>query len=82
MKASRLQYGCCSVVIIAVIVGMVVVLVIILQDGGTRKIPVQYAKKMQGRKTGRRSVHPYSTKGKYCRCYPGYLCVIPDAASR
>lgn len=36
-------------IIIAVIVA-VVVLVIIL-NGGTRKIPVQYAKKIQGRKT-------------------------------
>lgn len=38
-----------ALVIIAVIVA-VVVLVIIL-NGGTRKIPVQYAKKIQGRKT-------------------------------
>ena len=37
-----------AVIILAVIVGMVV-LVIILNDG-VRKIPVQYAKKMQGRK--------------------------------
>ncbi|MDE7283344.1 MAG: preprotein translocase subunit SecY [Lachnospiraceae bacterium] len=37
-----------AIIILAVIVGMVV-LVIILNDG-VRKIPVQYAKKMQGRK--------------------------------
>lgn len=37
-----------AIIIIAVIIGMVI-LVIILNDG-VRKIPVQYAKKMQGRK--------------------------------
>ncbi len=38
-----------AVIILAIIVGMVV-LVIVLNDG-VRKIPVQYAKKIQGRKT-------------------------------
>ena len=39
---------CAAALILAIIIGMVV-LVIILNDG-VRKIPVQYAKKMQGRK--------------------------------
>lgn len=38
-----------AVVIVAIIVGMIVL--VILLNGGTRKIPVQYAKKVQGRKT-------------------------------
>ena len=38
-----------AIIILAIIIGMVV-LVIVLNDG-TRKIPVQYAKKIQGRKT-------------------------------
>lgn len=38
-----------AVVILAIVIGMVV-LVILLNDG-TRKIPVQYSKKIQGRKT-------------------------------
>ena len=38
-----------AVVIIAIIVGMIVL--VILLNGGTRKIPVQYAKKVQGHKT-------------------------------
>lgn len=37
-----------AVVILAVIIGMVVLVIIL--NGGLRKIPVQYAKKMQGRK--------------------------------
>ncbi len=38
-----------AVVIIAIIVGMIVL--VILLNGGVRKIPVQYAKKVQGHKT-------------------------------
>ena len=38
-----------AVVIIAIIVGMIVL--VILLNGGIRKIPVQYAKKVQGNKT-------------------------------
>lgn len=37
-----------AVVILAIIVGMVVL--VVLLNGGTRRIPVQYAKKIQGRK--------------------------------
>ena len=47
-----------AVVIIAVVLGMVVIVVIL--NGGIRKIPVQYAKKIQGRRTvgGQNSVIP------------------------
>ena len=38
-----------AVVIIAIILGMIVL--VILLNGGTRKIPVQYAKRVQGHKT-------------------------------
>lgn len=38
-----------AVVIIAIVVGMIVL--VILLNGGVRKIPVQYAKKIQGHKT-------------------------------
>ena len=37
-----------GIIIIAIVIGMIVL--VILLNGGTRKIPVQYAKKMQGRK--------------------------------
>lgn len=37
-----------AVIIIAVVIGMIVL--VIMLNGGTRKIPVQYAKKVQGRK--------------------------------
>ena len=36
-------------VILAVVIGMIVI--VVLLNGGTRKIPVQYAKKIQGRRT-------------------------------
>lgn len=47
-----------AVVIIAVVLGMVVIVVIL--NGGIRRIPVQYAKKIQGRRTvgGQSSVIP------------------------
>lgn len=47
-----------AVIIIAVIIGMIVLVVIL--NGGIRKIPVQYAKKIQGRRTvgGQNSVIP------------------------
>lgn len=47
-----------AVVIIAAVLGMVVIVVIL--NGGIRKIPVQYAKKIQGRRTvgGQSSVIP------------------------
>lgn len=47
-----------AVVIVAVVLGMVVIVVIL--NGGIRKIPVQYAKKIQGRRTvgGQSSVIP------------------------
>ena len=49
VKGKSIAVGVLSaVIILAIIVGMVV-LVILLNDG-TRKIPVQYAKKIQGRK--------------------------------
>ncbi len=47
-----------AVIIIAVVIGMIVLVVIL--NGGVRKIPVQYAKKIQGRRTvgGQSSVIP------------------------
>ncbi|MBE5871662.1 MAG: preprotein translocase subunit SecY [Lachnospiraceae bacterium] len=58
-NAKSTAYGIlAAIVIIAIILGMIV-LVIVLNDG-TRKIPVQYAKKLQGRRTigGQSSVIP------------------------
>ena len=57
--ASTIAFGVvAAVVIIAVVLGMVVIVVIL--NGGIRKIPVQYAKKIQGRRTvgGQSSVIP------------------------
>ena len=68
-----------GVIIVAVIVAMYV-FIVFLQDG-ERRIPVQYAKKIQGKKSGWRTVKPYSTEGKYRRCYPSYLCKFHDVSS-
>ena len=67
-----------GVIIVAVIVAMYV-FIVFLQDG-ERRIPVQYAKKIQGRKVAG-GVKPYSAEGKYRRCYPGYLCKFHDVSS-
>ena len=50
-----------AVIIIAIIVAMVVFVVFL--QGGERRIPVQYSKKIQGRKTGWRTVNIYPIKG-------------------
>lgn len=55
-------------------------LVCMLQ-GAERKIPVQYAKKVQGKKTGRWTVIQYSAESKYCRRYSCNFCFIPDGDS-
>ena len=47
--ASTVIYGIIGVVIIVAIIAVMLVLILLLQDG-ERRIPVQYAKKVQGRK--------------------------------
>lgn len=49
LSGKSVAVGTVSAIIIAAVIGAVVVFVIILQDG-IRNIPVQYSKKMQGRK--------------------------------
>ena len=49
IKGKAVAVGVCSAIIILAVIIAMVILVIILNDG-TRKIPVQYAKKVQGRK--------------------------------
>lgn len=49
VKDKTLAYGALSAVIILAVILLTIVLVIVLNDA-QRKIPVQYAKKMQGRK--------------------------------
>ena len=57
MKGKAVPMALISAVIIIAVVLLTIVLVIFLQDG-VRKIPVQYAKKMQGRKmVGGQSTH-------------------------
>ena len=57
MKGKAVPMAILSAVIIIAVVLLTIVLVIFLQDG-VRKIPVQYAKKMQGRKmVGGQSTH-------------------------
>ena len=57
IKGKTIAKGTLAAVIIAVIIVLVVVLVLVL-NGATRKIPVQYSKKMQGRKmVGGQSSH-------------------------
>ena len=68
-----------GVIIVAVIVAMYV-FIVFLQDG-ERRIPVQYAKKIQGRKVAGGTVFTYSVEDQYRRCYPGYLCKFHDVSS-
>lgn len=57
VKGKSLAQGLLAAVIIIAVIVLTIVLVIIL-NGGQRKIPVQYAKKMQGRKmVGGQSTH-------------------------
>lgn len=57
VKSKPVAQGIVSAVIILVIIFVTIVLVLILQDG-ERRIPVQYSKKIQGRKTvGGQSSH-------------------------
>lgn len=57
VKGKSLAQGLLAAVIIVAVIVLTIVLVIIL-NGGQRKIPVQYAKKMQGRKmVGGQSTH-------------------------
>ena len=63
-----------ALVILAVIL-VTVVFVIILQDG-QRKIPVQYSKKIQGRKQVGGQSQPYSFESKYGGRYSDYLCPV------
>lgn len=49
VKGKSLAKGCLAALIILAVVAVTIVLVILLNDA-TRRIPVQYAKKMQGRK--------------------------------
>jgi preprotein translocase, SecY subunit len=57
MKGKKISMAVLAVAIIIVVILLTVVLVLIL-NGGERKIPVQYAKKMQGRKmVGGQSTH-------------------------
>lgn len=50
VKGKTIARGALALLIIAVIIVAMVVLVVVLNDA-TRRIPVQYSKKMQGRKT-------------------------------
>ncbi|MDE6313576.1 MAG: preprotein translocase subunit SecY [Lachnospiraceae bacterium] len=57
VKGKTLAYGILAVLIIAAVIILTVLLTVVLQ-GGERKISVQYAKKMQGRKmVGGQSTH-------------------------
>ena len=57
VKGKTIARGALALLIIAAVIVAMVVLVVILNDA-TRKIPVQYSKKMQGRKTfGGQSTH-------------------------
>ena len=67
-------------IIIAVVIIAVVVLVLIL-NGAERRIPVQYSKKMAGRKMVGGQVIQYSAEGKYSGRIPNHLCIRPSCLS-
>ncbi len=68
-----------AVLIIVAIIAAMVVFVVLLQDAQRERIPVQYSKKMQGRKQMGGQSDMHSTKGKYQWSYPGDLCTVSYA---
>ena len=56
------------VIYVAIVAGVVFI------DCGERRIPVQYAKRVVGRKMARRTEHQHSYEGAQRRCYADYLC--------
>lgn len=78
IKGKTIAKGVLAAAIIAAIILVTVVFVVILQDA-VRKIPVQYSKKIQGRKqVGGQSTY-IPLKVNTARRNPGYLCTVPDA---
>ncbi len=68
-----------GVIIVAVIVAMYVFIVFFAGRRASHSCTV--CKENSGKKSGWRTVKPYSTEGKYRRCYPSYLCKFHDVSS-
>lgn len=66
-----------AAIIIAIILG-VIVLVVLLQ-GGIRKIPVQYSRKVQGRKQVGGQMTHIPLKINTAGSYSDHLCPVSDA---
>ena len=49
---------------------------IIFMERAQRRIPVQYPKRVIGRKMYGWPEHAFTAQGKYSRCYPGDFCII------
>ena len=72
VKGKEIAFQVLNLAIIIAIIIAVTVLTVTLQ-GAERRIPVQYSRKVQGRKTDWRTVLLYSFKSEYSWCYPDYL---------
>ena len=68
-----------GVIIVAVIVAMYVFIVFFAGRRAPHSCTV--CKENSGKKSGWRTVKPYSAEGKYRRCYPCYLCKFHDVSS-
>ena len=80
IAGQTLARGTLAAVIIAAIIIATVVLVVLLQNA-ERKIPVQYSKKIQGRRqVGGNSTH-IPSEGQHGGRDSGHLCPVPDADS-
>ena len=77
VKGKTIARGLLMWIIIAVVIIAVVVLVLIL-NGAERRIPVQYSKKMAGRKMVGGQSSNIPLKGKYSGRYPDHLCINPS----
>ena len=81
MQGKSVAMAALAAVIILAVILVTIVFVIILQDG-ERRIPVQYSKKLQGRKVMGGTEHAHPDEGQHGRSYPRNLRIFPDVRSR
>ena len=67
-----------------ILMGFAVIALVVFVEQSQRRIPVQYAKRMVGRRGLRRHVHLHPAQGQHGRRHPGHLrqlaAVAADAA--
>ena len=80
VKGKEIAFQVLNLAIIIAIIIAVTVLTVTLQ-GAERRIPVQYSRKVQGRKADWRTVLLYSFKSEYSWCYPDSSSLSPYSCS-